>query len=55
MKCNHVFFILVSDIVAIYNTTIEMGPLPRSGLRKKGISTQRESNSKHPNDVATLE
>jgi hypothetical protein len=42
-------------MLAIYNTTSELGPLPRSGLRKKGISTPRHSNYKHTKYMAPLE
>jgi hypothetical protein len=55
MKCTNVSLILLSDILAIYNTTIEMGPLPRKGLRKRGISIPRESISKNTNYMASLE
>jgi hypothetical protein len=55
MKGTHVFLIRFSDILAIKYTTFELAPLPRSGLRKKGISTPRQSNSRHTKYVAPLE
>jgi hypothetical protein len=55
MKGTHVFLIPFSDILAINYTTFELGPLPRSGLRKKGISTPGQSNSRHTKYVAPLE
>jgi hypothetical protein len=55
MKGTHVFSIPFSDILAIDYTTFEVVPLPRSGLRKKGILTPRQSNSRHTKYVAPLE
>jgi hypothetical protein len=55
MKGTHVFLIPFLDMLAIYYTTFELPPLPRSGLRKKGISTPRQSNSRHTKYVAPLE
>jgi hypothetical protein len=54
MKGTHVFVIPFTDILAINYTTFEL-PLPRSGLRKNGISTPRQSNSRHTKYVAPLE
>jgi hypothetical protein len=46
MKGIHVLSIPFSDILAINYTTFELGALPRSGLRKNGISTPGHSNAR---------
>jgi hypothetical protein len=55
MKGTHVLFIDFPGILASNYTTFELGPLPRSGLMKKGISTPRQSNSRHIKYVDPLE
>jgi hypothetical protein len=55
MKGAYELLIPFSDILAIDYTILELGPLPRSELRKNGISTQRQCYSTYTKYVAPLE
>jgi hypothetical protein len=55
MKCTHVLLTLLLDILAIYNTTFELSPLPRSGLIKREYQHQDSLNQNTHKYMVPLE